>query len=168
MGITGASSGSTDFLIYAEKPVWECQTAATCECRSLQIGGEITRYLDVWAIGDLKKTIQPKHNSNSIETGINWLRIISVYSQLKLTKASDCLLRCQDWRLISLSSCMAKFFIGYGLKASHYPCSGFAKNTRSRYMGTSIISPSSALHELPSYGAATCPCERMFDNTRRT
>lgn len=78
-------------LIYAKKPVWECQTAATCECRSLQIGGEITRYLDVWAIGDLKRTIQPKHNSNSIETGINWLRIISVYSQLKLTKASDCL-----------------------------------------------------------------------------
>ena len=78
-------------LIYGGKPVWECQTAATCERRSLQIGGEITRYLDVWGIGDLKRIIQPKHNSNSIETGINWLRNISVYSQLKLTKASDCL-----------------------------------------------------------------------------
>ena len=34
-------------LTCTEKPVWECQTAATCECRSLEIGGEITRYLDV-------------------------------------------------------------------------------------------------------------------------
>jgi hypothetical protein len=84
------------------------------------------------------------------------------------TKASDCLPALSGLAAHFSQLMHGEIFIGYGLKASHYPCSGFAKNTRSRYMGTSIISPSSALHELPSYGAVTYPCERMFDNTRRT
>ncbi|PVH77342.1 HET-domain-containing protein, partial [Cadophora sp. DSE1049] len=77
-------------LIYPGELVWECMTTAACECRGLQFDAPDADG-SWYQIQDLKGLIRPRKDLTAVEAAGNWLRIISFYSRLRLTRYSDTL-----------------------------------------------------------------------------
>ncbi|RDL29706.1 uncharacterized protein BP5553_10686 [Venustampulla echinocandica] len=73
--------------------VWECKTSLACECQKLEIlrPDGCNEFENLFENDRLKSGINFPQDITMGEAGINWFRIITVYSRLKLTKQSDIL-----------------------------------------------------------------------------
>jgi hypothetical protein len=76
---------------HSQELVWECKTQIACECGNL-VSYLLRDYTDTSLPNSrLKARIQPSENRTVEEALSNWLRIVSVYSELNLTRRSDIL-----------------------------------------------------------------------------
>jgi hypothetical protein len=78
-----------------EELVWECQACLACECRAMQrsrIMSEFTNpYFELEIVFCTKSNVHLDKNSTRDTVLREWLRLVTVYSTLKLSKRSDVL-----------------------------------------------------------------------------
>jgi hypothetical protein len=85
---------SRTLYFHYEELVWECHACLACECQALQRYKDILQYLDIMkspVVFCTKSNVHLERNSSRETILREWLRLVTVYSTLKLSKRSDVL-----------------------------------------------------------------------------